>query len=102
MSVDSEPPMTPEPDRTVRVELSDRATRTYVGWLESPAGSAMYERGTGGTWHTSSGQLPADTELNELLEFLLMQAIAKRAPTLRGMWAGGGPQLLSDQGGSRP
>src|SRR5436190_16650672 len=58
-----------ERDWTARVELQDRATRTYVGWRYSRAGSAMYERAMGGTWHRSSGQAPADTELNEVLEF---------------------------------
>jgi hypothetical protein len=61
----------------------------------------MYERATGGTWHRSPSQVPADTELNEVLEFLLLQAIAKRAPTLRGTWANGGPTLLSESGSSR-
>jgi hypothetical protein len=70
--------------------------------MYSDAASAMYERATGGIWHRSPAQLPADAELNEVLEFLLFQAIAKRASTLRGMWGNGGPRLLSESEDSPP
>jgi hypothetical protein len=32
------------PQWTVRVELQDRASRTYVGWVSTREGSQMYER----------------------------------------------------------
>jgi|1185.fasta_scaffold123790_2 hypothetical protein len=96
MTASPETPNVPEPARIANVELHDRATRTYVGWTDAGFDRTMYEQARGRTWHRSSGQGPSEPELNELLEFVLMHAIARGAPALRGTWSNGDPTILSD------